>query len=1036
MSFNKKFLSVLLIALVFLVALTGCKKTTPAEEAAAEVEAAVEEAVEEAAAAEAEAEEAAAEVEAAVEEAAAEAEAEAEETAAEVEAAVEEAAAAEAEAEEAAAEVGAAVEEVAAEAEAEAEETAAEVEAAVEEAAAEAEAEAEETAAEVGAAVEEAADEAEAEAEETAAEVEEAVEEAVDEAEAEAEETAAEVEAAVEEAAAEAEAEAEETAAEVEAAVDEAVDEAEAEAEETAAEEAPIASVDGVAITSDQVKELAVFNRYQYISQYQQYAQMYQMYGLPLDTLNEQMESTLSEAGKEAFAEEVIDQLVYDKILESEAEKIGIELDDAAIVAKLKEMFGYEDPVSDGSENPLGLQSYDFDVSDLDDDTDRNAEFKAYVEYVSSMGYDGALTYDFLYNYAKHILLEDALFAKAIEDRVFEAEMVNANHILVETEEQAQEIIKQLNDGADWKELAAANSLDTSNKDNSGALGWFSRGQMVQEFEDAAFALEPGEISEPIHTNYGYHIIQSLGKENRELTGDALTAAQDEAYSEWATEIRRRHEIETHPENALADMPTEPVFEPIIVEEATDEAAVEEVVEEAEAEAVAEDLAAEAEVEAVAEEVEAEDAVEEVVEEAEAEAVAEDLAAEAEVEAVAEEVEAEAAVEEVVEEAEAEAVAEDLAAEAAADAVAVEAIAEEIAPAAAEYSDDDVVAEVNGKQITVGEFKQDAIFSRYQYLNAYDQYAMIYSMYGLPLDELNAQAEEVLGEENKEAFGETVINDLIYNKILEIEAESLNIEISDEELDAGMKDMSGYAAYVAEAGSDSADLVDFDSYIEAMLADYFNGDISKDVLTRFVKTALLEEKLFDHELEGRTFEAEMVNARHILVEDEATAKEILEKLNAGEDWNALASEYSLDTTNKDNGGALDWFPRGMMVQEFEDAAFALEPGKISEPVKTTFGYHIIAVDGKEVRPLTDDALAAAQSEVYTEWTESLLNKYKHAVSEDILKAVVPGTPVFVPAEAEIEALSIDNTEEDNDLTIDNTEEDETAYELSSAVENE
>ncbi len=939
MSFNKKFLSVLLIALVFLAALTGCKKTTPAEEAAAEVEAAVEEAVEEAAAAEAEAEEAA------VEEAAAEAEAEAEETAAEVEAAVEEAAAAEAEAEEAAAE-----------AEAEAEETAAEVEAAVEEAAA---------------------------------------------AEAEAEDTAAEVEAAVEEAAAEAEAEAEETAAEVEAAVEEAVDEAEAEAEETSSEEAPIASVDGVAITSDQVKELAVFNRYQYISQYQQYAQMYQMYGLPLDTLNEQMESTLSEAGKEAFAEEVIDQLVYDKILESEAEKIGIELDDAAIVAKLKEMFGYEDPVSDGSENPLGLQSYDFDVSDLDDDTDRNAEFKAYVEYVSSMGYDGALTYDFLYNYAKHILLEDALFAKAVEDRVFEAEMVNANHILVETEEQAQEIIKQLNDGADWKELAAANSLDTSNKDNSGALGWFSRGQMVQEFEDAAFALEPGEISEPIHTNYGYHIIQSLGKENRELTGDALTAAQDEAYSEWATEIRRRHEIETHPENALADMPTEPVFEPIIVEEAADEAAVEE-----------------------------------VVEEAEAEAVAEDLAAEAEVEAVAEEVEAEAAVEEVVEEAETEAVAEDLAAEAAADAVAVEAIAEEIAPAAAEYSDDDVVAEVNGKQITVGEFKQDAIFSRYQYLNAYDQYAMLYSMYGLPLDELNAQAEEVLGEENKEAFGETVINDLIYNKILEIEAESLNIEISDEELDAGMKDMSGYAAYVAEAGSDSADLVDFDSYIEAMLADYFNGDISKDVLTRFVKTALLEEKLFDHELEGRTFEAEMVNARHILVEDEATAKEILEKLNAGEDWNALTSEYSLDTTNKDNGGALDWFPRGMMVQEFEDAAFALEPGKISEPVKTTFGYHIIAVDGKEVRPLTDDALAAAQSEVYTEWTEGLLNKYKHAVNEDILKAVVPDTPVFVPAEAEIEALSIDNTEEDNDLTIDNTEEDETAYELSSAVENE
>ena len=171
------------------------------------------------------------------------------------------------------------------------------------------------------------------------------------------------------------------------------------------------------------------------------------------------------------------------------------------------------------------------------------------------------------------------------------------------------------------------------------------------------------------------------------------------------------------------------------------------------------------------------------------------------------------------------------------------------------------------------------------------------------------------------------------------------------------------------------------------------------------------------------------------MEDEATAKEILEKLNAGEDWNALASEYSMDTTNKDNGGALDWFPRGMMVQEFEDAAFALEPGKISEPVKTTFGYHIIAVDGKEVRPLTDDALAVAQGEVYTEWSEGLLDKYPYTVNEEILKAVVPGTPAFVPAETEAAPLTIDNTEEDSDLTIDNTEEDETAYEISSAVEN-
>ncbi len=1044
MSFNKKLISVLLIALALIATLTGCKKSTPAEEAAAEIEAAVDEAsaeLEEAAEEAAyEAEAALDEASAAAEDAAAELEAAAEDAAYEAEAAVDEAAYA---AEETVNEISDAAEETAYEIEAAAEDAAYEAEAAVDEATSAVEETVDEisdaventTAEDVVEAVSDAIEEAEAEAAVEEAETEAAVEALVDEVEEAA--AAAEVEEAVDEAETEAAVEDAVDEAETEAAVEEAAEEVEAEAaveeavDAAAAADTVVASVDGNPITLAQVQELAVFNRYQYIGQYQQYAQMYQMYGLPLDTLNEQVESQLGEDGKEAFADEVIDQLVYNKILESEAEKQGIVIEDAAITARLKEMFGYTDPVDDGSGQPLGLESYDFEPSDLEDDDDRLAEFKAYVQYVSEMGYNGSLSYDFLYDYAKHILLEDALFNKAIEGRVFEAEMVNANHILVETEEQAKDLIDQLNNGADWAELAAANSLDTSNKDNSGALGWFARGQMVEEFENAAFALEPGEISEPIHTNYGYHIIQSLGKENRELTDDALTAAQNEAYSEWATEIRRQHEIELHPELALDSMPTEPVFEPIVTETA-EEAAAEEVVEEAAAEAEVEEAVEEAETEEVVEAAAAAAVVEAAAEDPEtAEAVVEEVEAAEVEEAVAEEVAA-AEVEEAVEEAEVE-----------------EAVVEAVE--AAQYSDDDVIAEVGGKQITVGEFKDSAIFLRYQYLNYYDEYAMIYSMYGLGVDELNEEFESILGEENKVTLGGAVVENMVYDKIIEIEAEAAGITLTDEELESGMKDMTGYSSYVQDnSGNDSVELVDFDTYINSMLTDNFKGDISKDMITNYVKTNLIEDKLFNRELEGRTFEAEMVNARHILVEDEATAKEILEKLNAGEEWNALAAEYSMDTTNKDNGGALDWFPRGMMVQEFEDAAFAMEPGDISkEPVKTTFGYHIIALDGKEVRPLTDDALASAQNEVYTEWRQGLLGKYESKINEDIVAAVTPVYPAFVPYESEsaeedaaienteeVAELVIDNTEESDELTIDNTEEDESAYEISSAVENE
>ncbi|MDE1871515.1 MAG: peptidylprolyl isomerase [Candidatus Micrarchaeota archaeon] len=86
--------------------------------------------------------------------------------------------------------------------------------------------------------------------------------------------------------------------------------------------------------------------------------------------------------------------------------------------------------------------------------------------------------------------------------------------------------------------------------------------------------------------------------------------------------------------------------------------------------------------------------------------------------------------------------------------------------------------------------------------------------------------------------------------------------------------------------------------------------------------------------------ANKIRCAHILVEKESTAKEILEKLSKGESFAKLAGEYSLDGTRK-TGGDLGFFGRGMMVKEFENAAFSLEKGQVSGIVRTQFGYHII-----------------------------------------------------------------------------------------------
>lgn len=86
-------------------------------------------------------------------------------------------------------------------------------------------------------------------------------------------------------------------------------------------------------------------------------------------------------------------------------------------------------------------------------------------------------------------------------------EIITANHILVNSQEQAQLLIKQLSEGADFGQLAQAHSSCPS-KQAGGNLGQFGRGQMVKPFEDAAFALSHGEISQPVQTQFGWHIIQ------------------------------------------------------------------------------------------------------------------------------------------------------------------------------------------------------------------------------------------------------------------------------------------------------------------------------------------------------------------------------------------------------------------------------------------------------------------------------------------------------------------------------------------------
>ena len=139
---------------------------------------------------------------------------------------------------------------------------------------------------------------------------------------------------------------------------------------------------------------------------------------------------------------------------------------------------------------------------------------------------------------------------------------------------------------------------------------------------------------------------------------------------------------------------------------------------------------------------------------------------------------------------------------------------------------------------------------------------------------------------------------------------------------------------------------------------------------RTIEAALLYSKLQDLLASRVPTSEEQVHARHILVETEEEAQTVLARLEAGEDFVSLAKELSTDESNKEDGGDLGWFPRGVMVPEFEEAAFALQPGETSDIVQTSFGYHIIQVEERDPdRELEPSFLERRRASALSEWLE-------------------------------------------------------------------
>ncbi|WP_298788119.1 peptidylprolyl isomerase [uncultured Marinococcus sp.] len=208
-------------------------------------------------------------------------------------------------------------------------------------------------------------------------------------------------------------------------------------------------------------------------------------------------EQELMDDLKENYGENALNNLVQQKVLNNKAEEL--EISDKQVnkeFKSMKEQYGIDDndQFLQTIQQNMGVQ-----VESIKAFKEQYVKPQIVVEELGSQ--DVEVTEEEMKNY--------------YDENKEEVVQVEASHILVESEKEANEIIKELEGGADFAELAKEKSIDTASGESGGELGYFGKGEMTEAFEKAAFDMEVDSISEePVETEHGFHVIKVTGKKD------------------------------------------------------------------------------------------------------------------------------------------------------------------------------------------------------------------------------------------------------------------------------------------------------------------------------------------------------------------------------------------------------------------------------------------------------------------------------------------------------------------------------------------
>ena len=311
---------------------------------------------------------------------------------------------------------------------------------------------------------------------------------------------------------------------------------------------------------------------------------------------------------------------------------------------------------------------------------------------------------------------------------------------------------------------------------------------------------------------------------------------------------------------------------------------------------------------------------------------------------------------------------------------------------------DDTVARVDSVTLTQQEL--DARVKRVQDAVAQEQNANANS---------NSNATQSAPPPSADEIKRGVVGLFVQQNLVLSLARQRNISIGDQEINAEIERVRGQVEQggqkldtivQSQLGLPSADSSEFRQFMSSLLAQDKLG-------ATLVTTDTVRQELEAQIMPRTQQQVEKIDVAHILVKTEDEAKAVIDRLNKGEDFAALAKELSTDTGSKDNGGVYKGVQRGQFIPEFEKVAFdQLQPGEYTKtPVKSQYGYHVIKLISKTTGPAMteEEAKQAVEQGLAQQVSQRQQQAVQDLVNQEKQKAKNEGRlvePAYVEATAE------------------------------------